>query len=226
MGKESELRLKIGEIEMEPFIRVDQFNFIARQAQDLVNGHSTSNEKAVLGALESMARERVLALIPAITEEQAQLLQPITLVDDKDKAERFLSQLKPYVIPFQVTEQGIKKLFPKVKKLKIPALQELDLQQLCYLSWIDYSTNKKFIVLKHNGKLTGLHGSFEMIKQKGICSICHKHEEVGLFLAHKKGKVQGTFTKKGNYICRDNETCNQNITSLDYLHDFVHRLKA
>ncbi|MEN2766905.1 FusB/FusC family EF-G-binding protein [Ornithinibacillus xuwenensis] len=211
---------------MEPFIRVDQYNFIGRQARNLVNAHATSNDEGVVKVVISLANERVLALFPNITEEQEQLLMPIVSVDDTEKAERFLSQLKPYVIPFKVTEQGIKKLFPKVKKLKAPAIEDLDLQALCYLSWIDYSSNKKFIVMHSNGKLTGIYGSYDSLKQKGICAICNGYEEVGMFLAEKKGKVQGTFTKKGNYICRDSEVCNQNITSLDNLQEFVDRIKA
>lgn len=211
---------------MEPFIRVDQFNFISRQARNLVNGHATSNDKGVKQTIKSMAIERVLALFPELTVEQEELLQPITTIKDKEDQEVYLAQLKKFVIPFKVTEQGMKKLFPKVKKLKPPVIEKLDLQELCYLSWMDYSSNKKFIVIQSNGKLVGVYGSFDPIQQKGICSLCNGHEEVGLFLAEKKGQVQGTFTKRGNYICRDSEACNQNMTSLDKLEEFVERLKA
>ncbi|WP_047980244.1 FusB/FusC family EF-G-binding protein [Ornithinibacillus contaminans] len=211
---------------MEAFIHVDQFNFIKRQVLDIVNAHVTSNDKGVVHTFISLAVERVDALFPEMIAEQKQLLTPIPLIDDKEKAEKFFADIKPYVIPFHVTEQGIKKLFPKVKKLKVPELEKLDLQEICYLSWIDYSMNKKFIITRSNGKLVGVHGTFDPIKQKGICAICNGHEEVGLFLTEKKGQVLGTYTKKGNYICRDSDVCNQNITAIEHLHDFVSRLKA
>lgn len=211
---------------MNPFIQVDQFNFIRRQALNLVNGHASSNDNGVRNTIKSMAIEKVSALFPDQNEEQTELLKPLSGINDKEKAEYFFAQLKPYVIPFEVTEQGVKKLFPKVKKLKVPALEDLDLQEMCYLTWMDYSLNKKFIVININGKLVGVHGSFDPLNQKGICAICNGYEEVGLFLAEKKGQVQGTFTKKGNYICRDSEVCNHNINSLDHLHEFINRLKA
>lgn len=40
-----------------------------------------------------------------------------------------------------------------------------------------------------------------------------------------KGPQQGTFVKRGNYICQDPQACNKNITTLDQLHDFIARNK-
>ncbi|SES90595.1 FBP C-terminal treble-clef zinc-finger [Salinibacillus kushneri] len=211
---------------MNAFIRVYQFNYIKGQVQNLVNGHSTAKDESVLNTIKSMAIERVSALFPNMNEEQKQLFQPITSIDDKEKAERFIDQLKPYVIPFNVTEQGIKKLFPKVKKLKIPALEDIDLREISYFSWVDYSANKKYIVIRRDKKLIGLQGSFTTSNQKGICSICNSYEDVGMFLVKKKGNVQGNFIKRGNYICQDSKTCNHNLMSLDKLYEFVERLNG
>ncbi|MUK88940.1 elongation factor G-binding protein [Ornithinibacillus sp. L9] len=212
---------------MKPFIEVYQYNFIKMQVQNLINGYATANDEDVKHAVKSMAVERVLHLFPSMNEEQKLLLQPIeTINGDKEKGEAYLTQLISYVVPFNITEQSIKKLFPKVKKLKAPALDKIDLRELSYLSWIDLNTNKKFIVTRKDNKLVGLQGSFQLANQKGICAICNHHEEVGLFLAKEKGNVQGTFTKRGNYICVDSEKCNQNITSLDKLHGLVERLTS
>ncbi|WP_010098892.1 FusB/FusC family EF-G-binding protein [Ornithinibacillus scapharcae] len=210
---------------MEAFIRVDQYNFIKRQVQNIVNAQSTSNDHRVRSTIKSMAFERVCALFPDMTAEQEHILKQIPEIDDKEKADQFLIPLKQYVIPFAYTEQRIAKLFPKVKKLKVPKEKDLDLQEICYLSWTDYSTNQKFIVINANGKPIGLHGSFDSSRQKGICVICNGFEEVGLFLTKKKGEVQGTYSKKGNYICRDSEVCNHNIVSLDPLQRFTDLLK-
>jgi hypothetical protein len=207
---------------MEPYIRSDQYNFIKNQTQTLVNGHLSVNDRAVLNALKSLSIEKVLNLFPNITDEQKQLLQPIIEVKDKNDAEQFLSKVKSYVIPFKViTEQSIKKIFPKAKKLKLPNLDDLDLTELSYLGWDDIATNKKFIITYQNNKAVGLQGSFQSIYKKGICTICNKHEELGLFLTEKKGTVQGTYTKRGNYICQDSQKCNHNITTLDKLNEFI-----
>ncbi|MRG87181.1 FusB/FusC family EF-G-binding protein [Salinibacillus xinjiangensis] len=209
---------------MESFIRVDQYNFIKSQAQALINGHATAKDEDVLDALKSLVIEKITKAFEELTTEQEDLINPIVNIEDKEQGELFVAELKPYVIPFNATEQGIQKLFPKVKKLKVPSLDELDLKEVTYLSWIDHSANKKFIVTRLKGKLVGIQGSFETTSHKGFCAICNGHESVSMFLAKEKGKVQGTFTKRGNYICRDSEVCNQNLTSLDKLQEFIERL--
>lgn len=211
---------------MKPFIRTDQYNFIRVQTRKLVNGHSTAKDADVIKAVESMVLESILAMFLNISDEQKQLIQPVIEIHDKEMAEKYLAQLKHYVIPFNVSEQAVRKLFPKVKKLSVPHLDKLDLRDIVYLSWFDNSTNKKFIVSSHDNKLRGIHGSFTGANLKGICSLCNSIGEVGMFLAEIKGKEQGTFTKRGNYICSDSQKCNENLTSLDKLIDFVAHLKG
>ncbi|RDI45665.1 FusB/FusC family EF-G-binding protein [Falsibacillus pallidus] len=211
---------------MEPFIRNDQFNFIRYQTQILINGHSTVNDSSVLDALHSLSTEKVSDLFPEWTESQMQVLKPLGNLKNSDEAESFLESLKPYVIPFkEVTEHTLKKLFPKAKKLKVPPLDSIDFRSLSYLSWIDPGSNKKYMVVQLENKLVGLHGTFSTSSKKGICTICHCHEEVGMFLTETKGKVQGTYTKRGNYICSDQTKCNENIRSLDKLNEFVNLLR-
>ncbi len=211
---------------VEPFIRADQYHFIRKQVQKLVNAHATANDKDVQNTVKSLVEESVLKIFPSISNEQEQLLLPITSVDDKEKAESFLHRLHPYVQSFPYSEQGIKKLFPKEKKLKVPSIDEINLKEISYLSWVDPNTNKKFIVARKDHKWIGLHGSFTPSNQKGICALCKSHEEVGMFLSKEKGKVQGTFIKRGNYICKDSERCNQNVTSIDKIYEFMERLKG
>lgn len=211
---------------MEPFIKSEQYNFITLQTQILINGHSTANDKDVIHTVKSVAKERVLRLFSELNDTQLQLLDPIDTIKDSAQAEVFLLQLKPFVIPFkEITEQTIKKLFPKAKKLKAPKMENIDMREISYLGWDDSGSGKKFIILPRDNKLVGLHGTFKPSHKKGICAICSRFEETGMFLSEKKGTVQGTFIKKGNYICNDSIKCNQNITSLDKLNDFVLRLK-
>ncbi|MFB5282900.1 FusB/FusC family EF-G-binding protein [Peribacillus sp. Hz7] len=212
---------------MEPFIRSDQYNFIRRQTQILINGHATANDIHVLTTLKTLAKEKVFGLFEETSEEQEQLLIPIMDVKDNEGAEAFLLQVEPYVIPFQtITEQTIKKLFPKAKKLKVPVLENVNLKETSYVSWYDKGSNRKYIIARHNHKLKGLQGTFTSLNKKGICTLCNAHEKVGMFMSEAKGKggEQGTFIKRGNYICEDSQKCNYNLITLDKLHDFIERL--
>jgi len=212
---------------MEPFIRNDQYNFIKYQTQVLINGHASVNDTGVLNALKSLSAEKVLGLFEELSEEQRQLLLPVSDIKERDQADAFLEQIKEYVIPFaSLTEQSIKKLFPKAKKLKIPALEDIDFREISYLGWDDKGTNRKYMISLMDGKLTGIYGTFKPLGKKGICAICNKFEETGMFLTETKGTQLGTYTKKGNYICQDSQKCNENLNSLEKLHDFIGRLKG
>ncbi|CAG9613606.1 hypothetical protein BACCIP111899_02825 [Bacillus rhizoplanae] len=211
---------------MEAFIRSDQYNFIKSQAHILVNGHATANDRGVIAALKSLAIEKVLHVFENLTDEQKELIDMILTVENREDTEAFLFKLNPYVIPFQeVTTQTLKKLFPKAKKLKLPEMEGINMKEMSYLGWIDKGTSRKFIIAKNKNKFVGLQGTFQSINKKGICALCHGHEEVGMFLVEIKGDVPGTFVKKGNYICQDSIACNQNMTSLDKLYDFIERLR-
>jgi len=207
---------------MNPFIRADQYQFIKFQTQILINSHATVNDKNVLNAVKSLARDKVSELFSDLEEDQKHLLDPLIDIEDNSKAEEFLEDLKPYVIPFKnVTEQTLKKLFPKAKKLKLPSLVGVDFKEISYLGWDDVGTNRKFLIVPYQNKLIGLSGSFTPIAKKGVCMLCNRHSEVGLFMSEKKGKTQGTFVRRGNYICQDSMKCNENLISLSKLEDFI-----
>lgn len=209
----------------EAFIRNDQFNFIKGQAKILVNGKASSSDPEVLSVLRHLAQEKVFRLFPMLTDEQKAVLNPLALVKETADAEAFLEKLSAYRLPFQkVTDPGLKKLFPKAKKLKGPKLETIDFHKRSYLAWIE-SSALMYLVAEKDGRLEGIHGSFNRSAKSGICSICNKHSEVGLFTAKTKNSGQDNFIKRGNYICQDNEICNSNIETLDRLHEFVERLQ-
>ncbi|WP_088006671.1 FusB/FusC family EF-G-binding protein [Indiicoccus explosivorum] len=210
---------------MEPFIRNDQYNFIRRQAQKLVNGHSTVADQSVLKALESLVLEQVMSRFGKLTDEQKWLLDPIVNIQDKEEAERFMAHLKPYLIPFdELTDNTVKKLFPKAKKLKVPAMLKTDLREFSYIGWDDVGSQRRYLILQKDGRLVGVSGNFGSNSKKGICAFCHNYTETGLFLSETKGSSQEAFVKRGNYICRDSRTCNRNLTTLERIEDFVERL--
>ncbi|AZU62687.1 FusB/FusC family EF-G-binding protein [Neobacillus mesonae] len=207
---------------MEPFIRVDQFHYIKDCTQKLIHAHASINDRDVLDAYKSLTLEKVTNLFVELETEKKLLLHPILDMENKEQAEEFLGKVKLYVIPFkEVTLQTAKKLLPKVKKLKLPSLDHADLLELSYLGIDDQGSQKKYLIAYLNGKPIGVPGQFNPINKKGICAVCNKLEEVGLFLTEKKGTIQGTFTKKGNYICQNSHKCNQNLTSLEKLNDFL-----
>ncbi|MFD2445032.1 FusB/FusC family EF-G-binding protein [Bacillus sp. CGMCC 1.16607] len=212
---------------MESFIRTDQYQFIKSQTQILINGYASVNDKKVLNALKSLVYDKVINLFNDINVEQKQLIEPIIEVTDSVKAEEYLLTLKPFVIPFKkVTEQIVKKLFPKAKKLKQPSLEQIDLKELTYFGWNDKGSNKKFVIALLENEFIGLHGSFTPSSKKGVCTICNRHAEVGLFMSETKGTAQGTYISRGNYICQDSMKCSENIKSLKKLNEFIELLKS
>ena len=207
---------------MNPFIRSDQYNFIKKQTQSLVNGHATVNDRGVLNALRALSLEKVLGLFEESTEEHKILLNPIVEIKEKLEAEGFLETLKPHVIPFkEISETAIKKIFPKAKKLKIPSLENIDFKEISYLGWLDKGSNKKFLVIEYKNKLVGISGGYKGLNKKGICALCNRTEEIGMFTSSVKGLTQDAFITRGNYICQDSQKCNENIVSLDKLNKFV-----
>lgn len=210
---------------MEPFIRNDQFNFIKLQIKNLVNGHATAKHPGVINALKALTNEKVNSLFPELTEEQRKVLDPIVEIVERTDADLYLLQLKPYLLSFpQITEQTIRKMFPKVKKLKVPSIGETNLNEISYLGWNDSGSNKKYIIIQDHKEFIATQGTFKRASKKGICALCNCHEDVGMFMTLLKGSTQDTYTTRGNYICEDSQKCNNNLTNLEKLHDFIELL--
>lgn len=209
---------------MEPFIRNDQFNVIKEQANLLADSHSRVVDTAVLNALESMAMEKVIDVFPAVSASQKQLLASIVHVTGKEEAMKFINKIHQYLIPFpEITDQTLSELFPKAKKLKIPSIDKKDRKVISYLSWIDGNSSKKFLVAQRGDGLVGLQGTFTSTQQEGICTLCNSHEEIGMFVTGVSGK-KDAYLSRGNYICKDSQTCNNNITTLENLNRFVNHV--
>lgn len=207
----------------DAFIRNHQYNFIKEQALALVSAQATVNDAEVLNVLRHLSHEKVFALFPALTEEQKKVLRPLTGVKDTDEAEGFLSGLRPFLIPFPaVTADSLKRLLPKVKRLKGPNFPALDFHSLSYLAWQE-NTNR-FIVAEKNGRLQAVSGQFGTSRKQGVCMICHKHGTVGMFTAKTRASAEN-YVKHGQYICADEALCNGRLTSLERLGQFLDRLE-
>jgi hypothetical protein len=210
---------------MEPFIKVYQFHFIKNQIQILINGHATVNDRDVLNALKHSSLDKVLNFYPELDTNQKKLLLELIKVEETTQAEKFLETLKPFVIPFkEVTEMTLKKLFPKVKKLKLPDLEKINYRDISYLGWNDYGSERKYIVVRQNDKFIGLTGRFQNNHKKGICALCNSFGKIGMFVSESKKSAHGTYIKRGNYICQDSQECNQNLITEEKLLNFVELL--
>ena len=113
---------------VEAFIRNDQYNMLKEQAQKLINAHASVNDATVLAAVRSLTIEKAYSVFSELGDEQKELIGSLVTIKDTAGAEKFLAAIKPLVIPFQkLTEQSLKKLFPKAKKLKFPYSDASDL---------------------------------------------------------------------------------------------------
>lgn len=203
------------------FIRNDQYNFIKDQTKLLVSGQASVNDAEVLRVLRHLAHEKVHQLFPSLTEQQKKILGPLVQVKEPGEAEAFLEQLQPYLIPFKaISDPALKKLFPKAKKLKGPKLEGINFSRTSYLGWTE-SSNLMYLVAEENNQLVGVQGSFTRSGKQGICTLCNRHSQVGMFIAKTKSSGQDQFTKRGNYICQDTDACNENVKTLERLNEFI-----
>ncbi|CAM5205858.1 Treble-clef zinc-finger protein OS=Ureibacillus acetophenoni OX=614649 GN=SAMN05877842_11161 PE=4 SV=1 [Ureibacillus acetophenoni] len=208
------------------FMNVEQFQFVKKQAKKILNANTTSKDQNVIQAIQAMVQEEINNKITFQDIEQQLVLQRIFTLQTKEQLEQFLESIKQYVEPYKVpTDNQIKKLFPKDKKVKLPNLDTIDLQEISYLSWVDSGTNRKYIVYYDEGTLVGVRGVFSHSEKQGVCSVCNQHAKVGLLLVSKSGTVQGTYTKRGNYLCENSETCNEALTDMNKLKEFVNNLR-
>lgn len=210
---------------MEPFLHPDQYHFMRQQAKQLAAAHSTVNDPSVIEALKVVAVEKAMALSPAFSEKQQALLRKVADVKDKEQAELFAAELQLFVQPFPaLSETVLKKLFPKVKKWKLPSFEEQELKTASYVRWHDAAAMKTYIVTYENGQYMGIRGTLQSDSMKNVCTICNGHEQVALFMSESKKTAHGTTVKRGNYICTDSRVCNENIQSITKLQGFVERL--
>jgi hypothetical protein len=206
----------------EAFIKNEQLNFIKKQISNIKDSMNKSLPKTVLAAVMELAEAKIFELFPQATSDQQELLD-ISKWKTKDEYEQYIERLAKYVLPFpKITEQQLKKLFPKQKKLRLPDF--IDLHQLTYLSWTDGKSNRKFVIYELDGKLVGVEGKMTPTNKKNICSFCNSFGEVAYFSTitkDKKPKNADYYKAIGNLICTDSSECNKNMDNTAYLQEFL-----
>lgn len=204
----------------EKFIRNEQYNYISKQAALMRQSTKQHLTPAVKESLLALSAERILTCIPHVTEEQHKLLDFTSLTTNEDY-DQALSRLASCLLPFpMISEQQLKKLFPKRKKLKLPALADVDLERTTYLSWIDSRSNRKYLLYVLDGRLEGIECTFSPNIIQNTCSICRQQAQVTLFSTvtkERKANNPDYYRAIGNLICTDSTACNRNITDTSHL---------
>ncbi|MBC1679312.1 FusB/FusC family EF-G-binding protein [Listeria welshimeri] len=212
---------------MKEFIEPYQYNFIKYQLANVSRAYRSANDTSTLKALKSLTEEKINELFPAnVLEGHKELFSELHTITSTKEAEPFLEDLKAYVIPFvSPSDVKLKKIFAKTKKLKIPTWSKLDMRDYTFYGWNDIAQQCKYIVTYEDGNLVGVQGTISNEIQKGVCTICHTHSKVSLFMAKTKSASDGIYTTNGNYICHDSDVCNQQIKDRETLDEFIEVVK-
>ncbi|MFR4509135.1 FusB/FusC family EF-G-binding protein [Enterococcus avium] len=188
---------------------------------ELVSAYHSVNDKQTVVTLQTLIQgktEEFFGRNPLLAAYWEQFMNTALT---RDKFEKLFEEMKQFVIPMAIpSTKQIEKSFRKVKKMQHPDLEAKDFRELSYLGWNDSGTNRKYLLRKIDGRFVGAYGSFSTDVQKGHCAICNQISTVAFFLATTKSAGDGTYTKKGNYICTDSDQCNRQLTQIETLERF------
>lgn len=211
----------------EPFIRNHQYNFIKKQTGLLLQTLRTVADPKVLVSVRYGTETKIAELLQEAADDgRKQMVEPISALVTAEDFQTYLRAAESHLTAFpQITEKQIQKLFPKNKKLKVPDLSTIDYRYVTYLSWIDISTNKLFMVYHKDGQFVGVEGRFTPTNKKSYCFLCGRYEELALFTAISKKRPAHSspdyYKAVGNYLCMNGHECNKNITDISALEKFV-----
>ncbi|GBG93903.1 fibronectin-binding protein [Ligilactobacillus salitolerans] len=212
---------------MKTTLQPYQFMHLQAIVANLIHNYESVNDYRTIGAIQSLAAEEIRELLAASQIDTKALLDFV--MDQRLRrraAEKYLSELKEHVIPFeQPTKKQVEKVFRKTKKLKVPDFSAIDLRENTFIGWNDLGTQKKFLLFYQGERLAGTLGDISNTAIKGFCSICHHEANVVLFTAVSKKAGDGRYTKKGNYICLDSSQCNRQLYQREDLDNFLQKLK-
>jgi len=211
---------------MHPFIRNHQYNLIRKEIGLLQRACGTVADPKVVESVRSNMQFKIAEAFPETAGAERELLDRASSLNTVPEFTQYLASLEPYRIAFEPgTEQQLKKLFPKIKKLKLPVLAAVNLREITYLGWTDIAANKLFIVYPLDGRLVGVEGRLTPTNKKSTCFVCNRHTEVALFTAITKARPANAspdyYKAIGNYMCMDSQICNSNVTDLTALEQFL-----
>ncbi|BFH45981.1 FusB/FusC family EF-G-binding protein [Paenibacillus melissococcoides] len=211
---------------LKPFIRNHQYNLIKKQTDLLQHACNTVTNPKIVESVRYSALTKIAEAFPDAEEAQKQALEKISALHEKAEFQNYVESLVPYMAEFEpVTEKQMKKLFPKIKKLKVPDAAAIDFRYVTYVGWTDIATNRMFFVYHLNGQLVGIEGRYTPTSKKSVCFLCNRHQEVALFSAVTKSKPANAspdyYKAIGNYVCVNSDACNKSITDVGTLEKFI-----
>ena len=212
---------------MEKQLYPYQFNYIKERVAHLINVYNSVNDLNTITSIQEATREQILNTFQKVDSHiQLEVEKLMNYQLSKMQAEKILSTLQGYVLPFEhPSKKQVDKVFRKVKKLKTPLISNEVLLESTFIGWNDVASNRKYIIYYNDfGKLDGFYGDISNQTVKGFCSICNKESRVTLFMRKTRTTSDGQFTKKGDYICFDSTVCNQQISDLSYFYHFLNKI--
>ncbi|CAM2874740.1 FusB/FusC family EF-G-binding protein [Hathewaya histolytica] len=208
---------------MKAFIDKYKYNYIKKCLHDLNSTFKTCVDTNVIEASKSYIQNKILNLFTNLSEEEKKLLD-ISKITDPLHIDKYFADLNEYVygIP-KITNSQINKLFRKEKNLKLPELS-VENPKKVYLSWIDESTRKLFLIYNMNGKFVGMVGRIQNYNSgnTNMCAICNRigrHNEIAFIsvMCKTPNAREGTYKSIGFNICLNSKKCNERITSIEKL---------
>lgn len=213
---------------MEKQLYPYQFNYIKERIAHLINVYNSVNDINTIASIQETTREQILNTFQRVDPSiQLEIEKLMNYQLSKMQAEKILSTLQGYVLPFEhPSKKQVDKVFRKVKKLKTPLISNEVLLESTFIGWNDVASNKKYIIYYNDfGNLDGFYGDISNQTVKGFCSICNKESRVTLFMRKTRTTSDGQYTKKGDYICFDSTVCNQQISDLSYFYHFLNKIQ-
>ncbi|MGW7898624.1 FusB/FusC family EF-G-binding protein [Staphylococcus shinii] len=213
---------------MEKQLYPYQFNYIKERVAHLITVYNSVNDLNTISSIQEATREQILNTFQKVDSHiQLEVEKLMNYQLSKMQAEKILSTLQGYVLPFEhPSKKQVDKVFRKVKKLKTPLISNEVLLESTFIGWNDVASNRKYIIYYNDfGKLDGFYGDISNQTVKGFCSICNKESRVTLFMRKTRTTSDGQYTKKGDYICFDSTVCNQQISDLSYFYHFLNKIK-
>lgn len=211
---------------MEPFLLNHQYNLVAQQAAAALHAKQTSSDPKVVEAVMTSALSKATAAVPDAAGERLRLLERVVEPRTPEALQQYLAELREATFPATpLTENELRSLFPKIKKLRLPDLSGYGERSSTYLGWTEPGANRLFLVYAppSSGSRIGVEGRFEAVGKKGVCAFCNHHGETVLFSAVSKKKIARLpdyYKAVGQYICADGAVCNARITDTAALDRF------
>ncbi|MDQ0416942.1 hypothetical protein J2Z48_001114 [Croceifilum oryzae] len=197
-------------------------NFIRQQLHHLIQTVYFVGDFRTLRAIEEAVEIKIGEVIHRLNPEVKDLFQNVSRFRGQDEVNDFMKLLSPYVEKFpMVTSSQIRKLFPKVKKMNIPDFENMDDFTFGYLGWRDVGTQSLYLVYYEEGEFYGLACRYTPLpgNKSSFCCLCNQSRagnQIGLVTTKRSHELVS-----GNYMCLDSQACNQDLTDMSKLREFM-----